>query len=131
MDKEGELSEHAERAIVADPPDPDALTTATVGIVGTILVIAAVVFLQGLYESVNRREFRRKIVDEAPTELTELRAAQLRRLSATAWVDKQNGIVAIPIEKAMALLVANPSWAAPIIVPAPPEAKGAAPESQK
>jgi hypothetical protein len=112
-------SEHEQSSIATDPPDPDALTTATVGIVGTILVIASVVFLQGLYESVNRREFQRKIVDEAPAELTLLRAAQLRRLSATAWVDKQNGIVAIPIEKAMALLVANPSWAAPIIVPAP------------
>lgn len=131
MDREGELSEHAERAIVADPPDPDALTTATVGIVGTILVIVAVVFLQGLYESVNRSEFQRKIVAEAPAELTKLRAAQQRKLSATAWVDKQNGIVAIPIEKAMALLVANPGWAAPIIVPAPPAAKGAAPESGK
>jgi hypothetical protein len=124
-------SEHEQRAMAVDPPDPDALTTATVGIVGTILVIAAVVFVQGLYESVNRSEFQRKIVDEAPAELTDLRAAQLRKLSATAWVDKQNGIVAIPIEKAMALLVANPSWAAPIIVPAPPQAKSAAPETKK
>jgi hypothetical protein len=131
MDKEGELSEHAERAIVADPPDPDALTTATVGIVGTILLIAAVVFLQGLYESVNRSEFQTKIVNEAPAELTLLRAAQQRKLHATAWVDKQNGIVSIPIEKAMALLVADPSWAAPIIAPAPPPAKGAAPETKK
>jgi hypothetical protein len=122
MDKEGELSEHGERAIATDPPDPDALTTATVGIVGTILVIAAVVFLQGLYESVNRSEFQRKIVNEAPAELTQLRAAQQRKLHETAWVDKQNGIVSIPIEKAMALLVANPGWVAPIIVPAP-EAK--------
>lgn len=124
-------NEHEQHAIATDPPDPDALTTATVGIVGTILVIAAVAFLQGLYESVNRREFQRKIVAEAPAELTDLRAAQLRKLSATAWVDKQNGIVAIPIEKAMALLVANPSWAAPIIVPAPPQTKGGAVEGGK
>jgi hypothetical protein len=124
-------SEHEQSSIAVDPPDPDALTTATVGIVGTILVIAAVVFVQGLYESVNRSEFQRKIVDEAPAELTELRAAQLRKLSATAWVDKRNGIVAIPIEKAMALLVANPSWAAPIIVPAPPQAKDEKAEAGK
>ena len=123
--------EHEPSSIATDPPDPDALTTATVGIVGTILVIVAVVFLQGLYESVNRSEFQRKIVNQAPAELTRLRAAQQRKLSATAWVDKQNGIVAIPIEKAMALLVANPGWAAPIILPAPPEAKGAAPETKK
>jgi hypothetical protein len=125
------LSENEQRVPPADPPDPDALTTATVGIVGTILVIAAVVFLQGLYESVNRSEFQRKIVVEAPGELNQLRAAQLRRLHATGWVDRQHGIVAIPIERAMALLVADPSLAAPIIVPAPPTAKGAGPEVKK
>ena len=131
MAKERAVSQNEQRVSAADRPDPDALTTATVGIVGTILVIATVAFLQGLYESVNRSEFQRKVVDEAPAELTELHAAQLRRLHATAWVDRQNGIVAIPIEKAMALLLANPSWAAPIIVPAPPEAKGAAPETKQ
>jgi hypothetical protein len=131
MAKERALSENEQRVSPADPPDPDALTTATVGIVGTILVIAAVVFLQGLYESVNRSEFQRKVVNETPGELSELRAAQLRRLHAMAWVDKPHGIVAIPIEKAMALLVADPSLAAPIIVPAPPEAKGAGPDVKK
>lgn len=125
------MSENEQRVPPADPPDPDALTTATVGIVGTILVIAAVVFLQGLYESVNRSEFQRKIVVEAPGELNQLRAAQLRRLHATGWVDRQHGIVAIPIERAMALLVADPGLAAPIIVPAPPTAKGAGPEVKK
>jgi hypothetical protein len=112
------LSDHEQRVSPVDPPDPDALTTVTVGIVGAVLVIAAVVVLQGLYESVNRSEFQRKIVNEAPGELNQLRAAQQRKLHAIAWVDKQHGIVAIPIEKAMALLVADPSLAAPIIVPA-------------
>lgn len=131
MAKERVLSEDERRVPPADRPDPDALTTVTVGIVGMILVVAAVVFVQGLYESVNRSEFQRKVVSQAPAELTELRAAQLRRLHATAWVDKQNGIVAIPIEKAMALLVADPGLAASIIVPAPPEAKGGAAEGKK
>jgi hypothetical protein len=116
------LSENERHEVPADPPDPDALTTATVGIVGTILVIVVVVFVQGLYESVNRSEFRRKIVNEAPAELRDLRAAQLTRLHATGWVDRKNGTVAIPIEKAMELLVADPSLAAPIVVPAAPAA---------
>ena len=126
MDKERAVSDN-ERVFPDDPPDPDALTTATIGIVGTILVIVAVVFLQGLYESVNRSEFRKKVVDEAPAELRDLRASQLKRLHALAWVDKRNGIVAIPIERAMELLVADPSLAAPIIVEAPPATAGAAP----
>ena len=118
------MSENERREVPADPPDPDALTTATVGIVGTILVIVVVVFVQGLYESVNSSEFQRKIVNEAPAELRNLRAAQLTRLHATGWVDKKNGYVAIPIEKAMELLVADPSLAAPIILPAQPAAQG-------
>jgi hypothetical protein len=131
MAKEGALTGDGRHAAPAERPDPDVLTTATVGIVGIILVIAAVVLLQGLYESENRSELQRKIVGEAPAELTDLRAAQIRRLHATAWVDKRNGIVAIPIEKAMALLVADPGLAAPIIVPTPPEATGAAAEAKK
>ena len=102
--------------------DPDALTTATVGIVGTILVIVVVVFVQGLYLSVDRSEFQRKVVDEVPAELRSLRAAQRSVLNQTGWVDRKNGIVAIPIEKAMALLAQDPNPAAPIIVPTPPAA---------
>ncbi len=112
-------------------PDPDPLTTATVGIVGTLLVIIVVVFVQGLYESVNRAEFERKIVREIPAELRSLRAAQQTRLQATGWVDKQNGIVAVPIEKAMELLTQDPDPAAPIILPAPPETPLATPAAAK
>jgi hypothetical protein len=100
-----------------DAPDPDALTTVTVGIVGIILVIVVVAFVQGLFESVSRSEFQRKVVSEAPAEIRSLRAAQLTRLHASGWVDKKNGFVAIPIEKAMQLLIADPDPAAPIVIP--------------
>ena len=100
--------------------DPDALTTATVGIVGTIIVLIVVVFVQGLYESEKRDEFQRKVVDEAPAELRGRRAAQRTRLEETGWVDKQHGIVAIPIERAMELLAADKNPAAPIVVAGPP-----------
>ena len=99
--------------------DPDTLTLATVGIAGTILVIVVVVFVQGLYESMERAEFQRKVVAEVPAELRGLRAAQRARLSETLWVDKNNGIVAIPIERAMELLAADPDPAAPIVPETP------------
>ena len=114
------MSEHENRESAVDAPDPDALATATVGIVGTILVIVVVVFVQGLYESVNRSEFQRKVVDEVPAELRALRAAQLTRLHARGWVDRRNGLVAIPIERAMELLASDPNPAAPIVLPEPP-----------
>jgi hypothetical protein len=106
--------------------DPDTLTTATVAIVGTILVIVVVVFVQGLYESMHRAEFQRKVVAEAPAELRSLRAAQRARLGETGWVDKKNGIVAVRIERAMELLASDPDPAAPIIVAEPPAAEAPA-----
>jgi hypothetical protein len=120
MDEEKALSTIEPREPGIETADPDALTTATVGIVGTILVIVVVVFVQGLYESQHRAEFGRKVVAEAPAELRSLRAAQRTKLQAMGWVDKQNGIVAVPIERAMELLAADPKPAAPIIVPTPP-----------
>ena len=120
MTKERGLSDTERRVSPIETDDPDALTTATVGIVGTILVIIVVVFVQGLYESEKREEFQRKVVNETPAELRTLRAAQLTRLHATGWVDKKNGFVAIPIERAMELLASDPNPAAPIILPEPP-----------
>jgi len=97
-----------------DERDPDATTVAAVGIAGTILLIVTVLAVQGLYESANRTEHERKVVATAPAELRDLRAAQLARLHATGWVDKHNDVVAIPIEKAMEILAADPNPAAPV-----------------
>jgi hypothetical protein len=97
-----------------DERDPDATTIATVTIAGTIVLIAVVLAVQGLYESANRAEFSRKVVAVAPIEIRDLRAAQLARLRSTGWVDKKNEIVAIPIEKAMELLAKEPDPAAPV-----------------
>jgi len=112
------LSENKRLEATDDAPDPDALTTATVGIAGSLLVIIVVVFVQGLYERMNRAEFDRKVVAEIPGEIRNLRAAQLTRLNATGWVDKTNGYVQIPIERAMELLASDPNPAAPIVLPA-------------
>lgn len=103
--------------------DPDTVSTALVGIIGTLLVIAAVVFLQGLYEKGQRAEQYRKVVAESPLELQTLRVKQQEKLAATAWVDPVAGVVSIPIDRAMDVVVRDPSMRA---VP-PPEAPVAAP----
>jgi hypothetical protein len=53
------------------------LTIATVGIVGSIVTVAVVLFVQGFYERANRHELARKIVADPPAEIRSLRAAQL------------------------------------------------------
>lgn len=116
------MSENEPREPASTGRDPDALTTATVAIVGAILVIVVVVFVEGLYETANRAEFTSKVVDQAPAEIRSLRAAQLTRLHSSGWVDRKHGLVSIPIERAMKLLAADPNPAAPIILPVDPAA---------
>jgi hypothetical protein len=53
-------------------------------------------------------------------DLAELQAAQRRRLSGYAWVDREKGIVAIPIEESMKRVVARGSEAYGPIAPVTP-----------
>jgi hypothetical protein len=94
--------------------DPDWATTAFVGILGTVVLVIVIVFVQGLYGRTSRSEFTRKVVAEEPLEYRDLHAKQLAQLQETGWVDRKNGVVAIPIEKAMALMAADPNPAAPV-----------------
>lgn len=114
------MSEHEHHASHVEESDPDSRMTFTVIVVGTILLAVVVVFIQGLYERANRAEFGRKVIRETPAELHRLRVEQLTRLNATAWVDRKNGIVAVPIDRAIELMLADPNPAAPVAVPAPP-----------
>ncbi len=118
----------AHRPSSIETADPDTVTTITVAIVGTIIVVLAVVLVQGLYERANRAEFQKKVVAEVPQEFRDLKAAQLTRLHQSGWVDKKNGIAAVPIDRAMELMVADPNPAAPL---AAPPAAAAAPEEKR
>ena len=114
------MSEHEHHASHVEESDPDSTMTFTVIVVGTILLAVIVVFIQGLYERANRAELGRKVVSETPAELHRLRVEQLTRLNAMAWVDRKNGIVAVPIDKAIDLMLADPNPAAPVVLPVPP-----------
>ena len=93
--------------------DPDAFQILFIGALGTILVVVAIFFLQGLYERRTRFEFQRKIVGETPRDLQDARAAQLEKFQPR-WIDRDAGIVALPIERAMELVAASPDPAAPV-----------------
>lgn len=85
--------------------DPDALMTAVVGIAGFALLFVIIVFLQGLFERTSWNEFERKVVEETPQELQALRASQLEQLGGYRIVDPAAGTVALPIERAMELVI--------------------------
>ncbi len=85
--------------------DPDSSATVAIGIAGAILLVVIVVALQGLFGQAARSEFRRKIEAEKPVELESLRARQLEQIGTYRFVDPKAGVVAIPIDRAMELLV--------------------------
>lgn len=121
------MSDEHRHASGVEESDPDTWSTVVVGVIGSLLVVTSVVFLQGLYDSGSQAEFRRKVVEEAPRELQTLRVRQLEKLQATAWVDPARGVVTIPVDRAMELFIADPSLA-PVAVPdAPPPAAVPAP----
>ncbi|MHC4991484.1 MAG: hypothetical protein ACYTGC_10925 [Planctomycetota bacterium] len=85
--------------------DPRSGTTLLVGVVGVALLVVVVLLLEVLFKRTAESEFRRRVVDEPSAELSELQAEQIERLQGYRWVDEQEGVVTIPIERAMELVV--------------------------
>jgi hypothetical protein len=96
-------------ASTANRDDLDTSLTAVVVLVGAILTFVAIVAVQALFYQVQQREFERKVVASEPAELRSLQADQLGDLNSYRWIDKQNGVVAIPIDEAMKRIVEEES----------------------
>ena len=93
--------------------DPNVPATVVVGVVGAILLFVVVVLLQAVFYSAERAENQVKVVAPASEELASLRASQLEVLHSYRWIDQPNGVVGIPIERAMELVVREHGAAAP------------------
>ena len=108
--------------------EPNTPLTALVGIGFAVALFVLVVFLQAFFYQEQRAEHARKVVAVAPEELSQLRAKQLGELHGYRWVDEKAGVVAIPIGRAMDLVVRDdgrspwPSVQPPpaVAAPAPP-----------
>ncbi len=84
--------------------DPNAYRIAVFGIVGAVLVFAAIVWLQALFYRAEKAEVEKKTYSQAPEELSRIRAEQIEAMNSYRWVDRDSGVVAIPIERAMELV---------------------------
>ena len=85
--------------------DPDVPASAVVGVVSAILLFVAVVALQALFFRMQEGERSRKVYEQPYEALQKLEADQLGTLTSYAWVDQQQGVTRIPIERAMTLVV--------------------------
>ena len=91
----------------AEHDDPTSGATLLVGFVGTCLFVFVVLYIHVLFENHRTAEERRKQINVAPAELMQYRAEQEALLHGYRWVDEEAGVVQIPIERAMELVVAE------------------------
>ena len=85
--------------------DPNVGKITLVGVIGAILLFAIIVAMQALFYNVEEAQRTSKLGVGDPYELGRLRARQLEQLHAYRWLDKPNGVVGIPIELGMDLIV--------------------------
>lgn len=78
---------------------------AVVGVVGAVVVFAIVVALQAWFYNVKNDELQRKVIAVPDAGVAGLTAAQQADLSSYRVLDEQKGIVRIPVERAMQIVV--------------------------
>ncbi len=84
------------------PPAPPRTTAAyVVGILGSFLIVAALVWAMRHYTQPPPVEDRPAMRAKA---LAELRAAEAEALHHPAWIDQGKGLVRLPVEDAMAVI---------------------------
>lgn len=87
--------------------DPKSSTTLIAGLLGAIGLLVIVVAAQVLFYNVQRQEDERKLYAVKLRELADLQAAQLAEINGYRYVDRSKGVVAIPIDDAIRLYVAE------------------------
>jgi len=88
-----------------DEADPQTGPTTIAAVVLGLVVVASSLWLEALYRKTADTERVRKVISQEPAELRTLEAGQLDQLRDYRWVDPSGGVVAVPIERAMELVI--------------------------
>ena len=90
---------------MANYDDINTKLVAVVGLISVLAVIGSIVGIQTLYYNFEQSENDRKVIAVEAIDAKNLLAEQEAKLNRAGWLDRENGIVAIPIERAMELVV--------------------------
>jgi hypothetical protein len=93
--------------------DPSARPTALVGVTFVVLFVVVILGLQAYFARVQNEELESKLKGVSSEELARFHEEQLSQISEYRWVDRDSGTVAIPIERAMELVVSEESQDSP------------------
>jgi len=75
-----------------------------VGVVSAILLFLLVVFVSGLFLHWEKEVSLEKASPLMPEELRRLRSQQMGEINSYRWISEKDGIVRIPIDRAMELV---------------------------
>ncbi len=81
--------------------DPDNPSLAAVVAIGTVVIVALIFVLQAFFNTVTDQMDRERNIEVADTALRQVRAEQQERLAEYRWVSEKDGVVAIPIDRAI------------------------------
>lgn len=102
------MSEHSSPAADSSAFEGDDFSTpklVLIAIVSTVLLLVTVLVLQVLYYGYQSDLDQTKVIDVRNAEADSALAQQRARLTRYAWTDQPGGLVTIPIERAMQLVV--------------------------
>jgi hypothetical protein len=109
-----------------DRQDPNARLIGLLGL-ATVAVLAGVVLaLQYYYDTVREQQVYIRVLAPESEELMELRAREDAQLHSYEYIDREKGLVRLPVERAMELLAAESAAGAPkyATVPYPVKKEG-------
>ena len=77
----------------------------TIGVLFVVLTFVLIVLLQVYFYKAQANEYQARVIEPQSVELSGYLADQATELHGYAWIDREKGVVKIPIERAMELLV--------------------------
>jgi len=92
--------------------DPDAPMTAVIGIIAVLTVYLLIVGLEALFFNFQQQQMKEKTYGYAFDKLRNAHSQQQQQLYTYRWINEATGVVAIPIDEAMALTAAELQQAA-------------------
>ena len=87
--------------------DPNVAASAVIGFISAILLFVIIVMLQAVFYRAEERELMKKVYSQPNEALQQLDAVQLEQLNSYGWANQAEGVVHIPIERAMELVAAE------------------------
>ena len=77
----------------------------TVGLISVVVTAVSVIAVQALYYSYATNETQRNVIEAPTADADSKLAEQIAKLSRYSWTNREKGVVTVPIERAMRLIV--------------------------